>query len=61
MQTQGEKMMNTLLDQGLLMLQEGRKVLSEWISMARRSRDDYHRIVNDNLNKFSEILEPKGK
>jgi polyhydroxyalkanoate synthesis regulator phasin len=61
MQTQGERMMNTFLDQGLLMQQEGRKVLNEWISMTRKSQADYHRMMNDNLGKFSEYLDAKGK
>jgi polyhydroxyalkanoate synthesis regulator phasin len=61
MQTQGERMMNTFLDQGLLMQQEGRKVLNEWISMTRKNQAEYQRIMSDNLNKFSEFLDTKGK
>lgn len=60
LQDQGEKILNALLDQGVVAQQEGRKVLDEWMSMARKGREDYSKMMKDNLDKFSDFLKPAG-
>jgi polyhydroxyalkanoate synthesis regulator phasin len=59
MQDQGEKILNAMLDQGVVAQREGRKVLNEWISMAKKGREDYSKMMRDNLEKFSDFLRPE--
>jgi polyhydroxyalkanoate synthesis regulator phasin len=56
LQDQGEKMINTLIDQGIVAHQEGRKVVNEWLSMARKSREDYARMMRENMDKIEDFL-----
>jgi polyhydroxyalkanoate synthesis regulator phasin len=60
LQNQGEKILNALLDQGVVAQQEGRKVLSEWMSMARKGREDYSKMMRDNLGKFTDFFKTAG-
>ena len=56
LQDQGEKMVNTLMDQGFVAQQEGRKVISEWFSMARKGRAEFARTMLDNLDKIEDLF-----
>lgn len=56
LQDQGEKMINTLIDQGVVAQQEGRKVASEWLSMARKGREEYARMIRENMDKIGDFL-----
>ena len=56
LQDQGEKIINTLLDQGLVAQQEGRKVLNDWVEMGKKGRDEYKRMMKDNLGKLNEFF-----
>lgn len=56
LQDQGEKILNTLLDQGVVAQQEGRKVLTDWISMAKKGREDYKKLMSENMNKVSDFF-----
>ena len=63
LQDQGEKILNTLLDQGVVAQQEGRKVLNEWIAMAKKGRDDYKKLMTENMGKvndFFKVATPGG-
>jgi len=60
LQDQGEKILSALLDQGVVTQQEGRKVLDEWISMAKKGREDYSKLMRDNLDKFSDFFKTAG-
>lgn len=56
LQDQGEKMMYTLMDQGVVAHQEGRKVLSEWFSIARNGREDFARMMQENMDKIEGLF-----
>jgi polyhydroxyalkanoate synthesis regulator phasin len=56
LQNQGEKILNTLLDQGVVAQQEGRKVLTEWISMGKKGSEDYRKLMTENINKVSDFF-----
>lgn len=56
LQDQGEKILNTLLDQGVVAQQEGRKVLNEWISMAKKGREDYKKLMTENMSKVNDFF-----
>jgi polyhydroxyalkanoate synthesis regulator phasin len=56
LQDQGEKMIYTLMDQGVVAHQEGRKVLSEWFSMARKGREEYARMMRENMDKIEDFI-----
>ena len=65
LQDQGEKILNSVLDQGLVAQKEGRKILGEWIEMSKKGRDDYGKMVKENLDNMNELFNsvkpPKAK
>ena len=50
-QDQNEKMWNTLLEQGLVNQQEGRKMLQEWLNRAKQAREEFTKTMEDNWKK----------
>jgi polyhydroxyalkanoate synthesis regulator phasin len=56
LQNQGEKILNTVLDQGVVAQQEGRKVLTEWAGMAKKGSEDYKKLMAENMHKVSDFF-----
>lgn len=55
-QDQGEKMLHSMLDQGLVAQQEGRKVLNDWMTMAKKGREEYRKLMIENMSRVSEFF-----
>lgn len=58
-QDQTEKMVNSYLDQLPWVTEDGKKSLQTTISMAKKTRDDFKKAVEDGYHKFEELLEEK--
>jgi len=48
LQTHNEKMLNTLINQGVITYQEGKDVLQEWMSQTRKAREQFQKAMEDN-------------
>jgi hypothetical protein len=66
-QDQGERLLNLLLDQGVVAQREGRKMVTAWLSATRKAGDEYAGMVRRYIKKFGEYLsgdpssKPSGK
>lgn len=58
-QDQTEKMISAYLEQLPWVTDEGKKSLKDTVDMARRSRDDFKKAVDEGYKKFEELLEEK--
>jgi polyhydroxyalkanoate synthesis regulator phasin len=55
-QTQNEKMLNTLIENGLVSQAEGRKMLQEWLNRSKEAREDFTKTMEDNWKKAEGAL-----
>jgi len=55
-QNQTGKMWNTLLDQGLVGQQEGRKMLQDWLNRTKQAQDQFIGTMEDNWKKAETIF-----
>lgn len=58
-QDQTEKMVNSYLDQLPWVTDDGKKSLQNSIGLAKKTRDDFKKAVEDGYRKFEELLEEK--
>jgi hypothetical protein len=58
-QDQTEKMVNSYLDQLPWVTDDGTKSLQGSINLAKKTRDDFKKAVEDGYRKFEELLEEK--
>ena len=58
MQDQGERMVNTWMEQATWMPQEGKQVLGEWVTACKKGREGYRQMVDENFEKAKEIFSP---
>lgn len=58
-QDQTEKMVNGYLDQLPWVTEDGKKSLQTSIDLAKKTRDDFKKAVEDGYRKFEELLEEK--
>ena len=58
-QDQTEKMVNSYLDQLPWVTEDGKKSLQTSIDLAKKTRDDFKKAVEDGYRKFEELLEEK--
>lgn len=56
MQDQGERLLNLLIDQGVVAQREGRKMVNEWLAATRKAGDQYAGMVRRYIKKFGEHL-----
>lgn len=55
-QDQAERTLNTLVQQSGLLQEEGKKMLNEWIATARKNRQEYQKLFEENLKKVEAFL-----
>ena len=58
-QDQTEKMVNSYLDQLPWVTDDGKKSLQTSVNLAKKTRDDFKKAVEDGYRKFEELLEEK--
>ena len=58
-QDQTEKMVNDSLDQLPWVTAEGKKTLQTSVDMAKKTRDDYKKAVDEGFSKLEQLLEEK--
>jgi len=58
-QEQGEKMTNTLFEQISWLPEENKRLLDQWMSMAKKGRDDLKSAMDDNFKNVSDLLASK--
>jgi len=58
-QEQGEKMTNTLLEQVSWLPEENKRLMDQWLDMAKKGRDDLKSAMDENFNKVSDLLASK--
>ena len=56
-QEQGEKMVNTLLDQATWVPEEGKKTISEWVKAYKNGVDDFKKTVDEQYKKVEQFFE----
>ncbi len=59
LQTQFEKLLNTIIDQTQSSGAEGKKVVGEWMNMQKKGLDEYKKIVSQNITKMEDIFKVK--
>ncbi len=55
-QEQGEKMLNTVLDQATWLPAEGKKAVAEWLKAYKKGVDEFKSSVDDQYKKVEEYL-----
>ncbi len=55
-QDQAERALNSLIQQGSVFQDEGKKILGEWINTAKKNRTEYQKLVEENLKKAEEFF-----
>lgn len=60
-QDQAERALNSLIQQGIVFQDEGKKILNEWINTAKKNRAEYQKLVEENLKKVEEFFVRKPK
>jgi hypothetical protein len=62
-QDQAEDMLHKFMERSPWLPKEGEKLLNDWITMCKRGRDDYKKIVEENFNRaesfFVEVERPE--
>jgi gas vesicle protein len=58
-QEQGEKITNTLFEQISWLPEENKRLLDQWMSMAKKGRDDLKSAMDDNFKNVSDLLASK--
>jgi len=55
-----EKSLDTMMKQGMVAQEEGRKLLSDWTTQTKQGQKNYWDMMNENLNKMSSFFSPNG-
>jgi hypothetical protein len=55
-QEQGEKMVNSLLDQATWIPEDGKKTITEWVKAYKKGVDDFRNTVDEQYKKVEEFL-----
>ena len=56
-QEQSERMFDTFLEQqGSMMPEESKNAIKEWLTMCKKARDDYKKMVDDGFKKVESYL-----
>ena len=55
-QTQGEKMLNALLDQAAWIPEDGKKTITEWIRAYKKGVDEFKNTVDEQYKKVNEFF-----
>ena len=58
-QEQGEKMTNTLFEQVSWLPEENKRLMDQWLTMAKKGRDDLKSAMDDNYKNVSDLLASK--
>ncbi|MDY0131324.1 MAG: hypothetical protein RBR53_01530 [Desulforegulaceae bacterium] len=56
MQSQTEKMAESLLSKNSILPEEGQKMINEWILAVKKSREDFKKSVDENFAKMEEYF-----
>lgn len=56
MQSQTEKMAESLLSKNSILPEEGQKMINEWILAFKKGRDDFKKSVDENFAKMEEYF-----
>lgn len=56
-QEQGEKMLNTFLDQGAWLPEDGKRTVKEWVKAYQKGVGDFKAAVDDQYRKVEQYLE----
>lgn len=55
-QEQGEKMLNTMLDQATWLPAEGKKAITDWLKVYKKGVDDFKSAVDEQYDKVEDFL-----
>jgi hypothetical protein len=55
-QEQGEKMLNTLMDQASWMPEDGRKTITEWVKAYQKGMNEFKKVVDEQYKKVEDYL-----
>lgn len=55
-QEQGEKMLNTMLDQATWLPAEGKKSITDWLKAYKKGVDDFKSAVDEQYDKVEDFL-----
>ncbi|HUN55036.1 MAG TPA: hypothetical protein VMU29_07775 [Smithella sp.] len=58
-QDQTEKMVNGMMEQTAYFPEEGKKVISNWINMCKKSRDEFKANADENFKKVESFFTTK--
>ena len=58
-QEQGEKISQALFEQATWLPEENKRLVDQWLGMAKKGRDDFKVAVDDNFKSVSELLASK--
>lgn len=61
LQEQGEKMVDTFLEQAAWLPKEGKKAISDWINAYKEGRTKFKETVEDNFKKVEEYFSVSDK
>ena len=56
LQNQWEKIFKTTFERNLSAQAEGREMLNEWLAVAKKNREDYKKLTEENLASLGNIL-----
>lgn len=55
-QKQNEKVWNTLLEQGLMNQQDGKKMLQDWLNGIKQTQEKYNKLVEESWSKAETVF-----
>ncbi|MCU0722538.1 MAG: hypothetical protein MUC63_02790 [Planctomycetes bacterium] len=56
LQNQWEKIFKTTFERNLVAQEEARGMLNEWLAMAKKNREDYKKMMEENITSLNSIL-----
>ncbi len=56
-QDQTERTLNTLVQQGAVLQEEGKKILNDWTNHARKNRQEYQRMFEESLKRVESFFQ----
>jgi len=57
LQSQTEKMTESLISQNTMIPEEGQKMINEWMLAVKKGRDDFKKTVEENFSKMEDFFE----
>ncbi len=58
-QEQGEKMTSTIFEQISWLPEENKRLMDQWLTMAKKGRDDLKSTMDDNYKNVSDLMASK--